>query len=146
VVKALEEDRQETEDRLREVETESQRLEMERDASSRKVSDLKASQHNAELYIIEAKIDMEILKTGASGKAKENMQLTSDLEGTRQHRDEMLHMIEWLKTAQKDLESNSKLSYEEIAKLAAQNEGKAIELILLQIENVEEMICLHQAQ
>jgi gamma-glutamylcysteine synthetase len=104
---------------------------MERDASSRKVFELKvASQHNAELHILEAKIDMEILKTGtkatASVEAKENMQLTSDLEATRQHWDEMLHMIEWLKTAQKDLESISKLSYEEIAKLAAQNEGKAI--------------------
>jgi hypothetical protein len=89
VLKALEEDRQKTEERLREVEAESLRLEMERDVSSRKVSDLKASQHNAELHIIEAKIDMETLKTGtkatASVKAKENMQLTSDLEATRQH-------------------------------------------------------------
>jgi hypothetical protein len=51
VLKLLEEDRQKTETRLRSVEEEAQRLKMERVASSERLSNLKASQNDAELHI-----------------------------------------------------------------------------------------------
>jgi hypothetical protein len=58
----------------------------------------------------------------------------------------MSHMIELLKNAQTDLESNATLSQEEIVKLAAQNEGKSKELFLLEIANSEEKKRLRQTK
>ena len=146
VLKLLEEDRQKTENRLREVETEAKRLKIERDASSQKVSDLKASQHNAELNIEMEQLNIDTMKAGTKetvcAKKEENMQLTLDLDATRQEREEMLDMIELLKKAQTNLASNANFSQGEVAKLEAQKKRKSKELILLEIApNAGQMKC-----
>jgi preprotein translocase subunit SecA/uncharacterized protein YegL len=128
VLKLLVEERQKTENRLRDVEAESQRLKLEQIASAQKASSMKSSEAHMEA----AKINIEIINNVAvSSKEEEKMQLVSDLEATRQQREEMSHMIELLKNAQTDMESKSKLFQDEIAKLrvAARDEGESKEFL-----------------
>jgi hypothetical protein len=150
VLKLLEDDRHKAENRLREVEQEAQRLKIESVASTQKMSDLKKSQHDTELHIQNEQMSIDIIKTGTketvTAKEEETLQLVSILEATRKQKEEMSSMIDLLKNAQADLESSAKLSKAEIADLAAQNEGKSNELILLEMANAQVMKCLRQTQ